>query len=132
MKLNVEIALNLKGKEVNKAVQEAAKLAMVDTVVTIHNQAVHTSPWLTGHNRRSIASEVSGMGVVVRGEDAEPERVVDDSRLEGAVYSTSGYGGYLETGTVKMPARPYMKPPMDMHFTQDKFAQRVRERLGTG
>ena len=131
MKLDVSIALNLKAKEVNKAVQEAARQAMKDMVVDIHNQAVKTSPWLTGHNRRSIAAEVSGMGTVAQGADAQPQRIVDDSKLEGAVYSTSGYGGYLETGTKKMAARPYMKPALDMHFTQEKFAERMRERLGS-
>ena len=65
------------------------------------------------NNARSLVSEVSGMGIVHQGEDAEPQRVVDDSKMEGAVYSTSGYGGYIETGTVKMAARPYFKPALD-------------------
>ncbi len=130
MKLTASFALNIKSQQANKAVHEASRLAMRDTVVDIHNEAVHKSPYLTGHNRRSIASEVSGMGIVAQGEDAEPERVVDDRLIEGAVYSTSGYGGYLETGTAKMPAHPYIKPAMDRNFTPEKFAERVRERLG--
>ena len=129
MKLTASIKLNLKTDEAIAKVQEAARLAMRDTVVEIHSDSVKGSPALTGHNRRSLAGEVSGMGTVAQGEDATSERVVDDSKIEGAVYSTSGYGGFLETGTVKMAARPYMKPAMDKSFTKEKFAAKVKEHL---
>ena len=73
------------------------------------------------------------MGVVKKGADAEiGERIVDDSKIQGAVYSTSGYGGYGETGTHKMAARPYFKPALDQHFTAEKFAEKVRDHLGSG
>lgn len=32
------------------------------------------------------------------------------SPKEAIVFTESGYGGYLELGTVKMAARPYIKP----------------------
>ena len=105
---------------------------MRDTVVEIHGDAIKNAKavkfWLTGHNARSIVSEVSGMGVVKKGEDAEPERVVDDSKLEGAVYSTSGYGGYGETGTRFTPARPYFKPALDMNIK--KLPANIKAHLG--
>jgi membrane protein involved in colicin uptake len=129
MKLTSEIKLNLKTEEVKKAVEEANRQAMRDTVVDIWNDSVHGSPKKTGHNMRSLAGEVSGMGTIAKGADAEPEKVVDDSKIEGAVYSTSGYGGYLETGTVKMSPRPYMKPSMDKSFTAQKFADSTKRYL---
>lgn len=46
-----------------------------------------------GHNRDSIAWESSG--------------------LSGKVFSESGYGGWLEIGTSKMPARPYFRPAFE-------------------
>ena len=120
MKITTSWKLNLKSKEVQDAVKKASRLGMRDTVVDIHGDTIQNAKsvgfWDTGHNARSIASEVSGMGVVQRGADAQPERVVDDGKIEGAVYSTSGYGGYGETGTVKMPARPYFKPALDKHI----------------
>ena len=119
MKLDVSVKLNMKAKEANKIVQEAAKLAMRDTVVDIAGDSVKMSPILTGNNRRSIAFEVSGFDI--------GEGIVNQDKIEGAVYSTSGYGGFLETGTVKMPARPYMKPALDKHAP--KFPQRMKERL---
>jgi len=118
MKLNVDMKLNLKIKEVQDAVKKANQQAMKDTVVDIANDAIKDSPYLTGNNARSIKYEVGPGGEVAKGD------------LEGAVYSTSGYGGVLETGSVVMAARPYMKPALDRHFTKEKFAERVKGHLG--
>lgn len=135
MKITTDFKLNLKTKEAQAQVKKAAQLGMRDTVVEIHGDAIKNAKavgaWLTGHNARSIASEVSGMGgTTSKGEDAEPERVVDDSKLEGAVYSTSGYGGYLETGTVKMQARPYFKPALDKHMKN--LPKNIKTHIGRG
>ena len=116
-KLTIKWDLNLKIPGAERKVDKASREGLRDTIVAIHGDAIKNARavgfWLTGHNARSIASEVSGMGLVKKGEDAEPERVVDDSKMEGAVFSTSGYGGFGETGTVKMAARPYFKPALD-------------------
>lgn len=117
MKITTKWDLNLKTKEATNKVNKATQLGMRDTVVDIHGDTIKNAKavrfWLTGHNARSIASEVSGMGTVQQGEDAEPQRVVDEGKMEGAIYSTSGYGGFGETGTRFMPARPYFKPALD-------------------
>ncbi len=134
MKITASMTVNLKDKEVIRVMERATQLGIRDTVVDIHGDAIKNAKavgaWLTGHNARSIASEVSGMGVVKQGEDAEPQRIVDDSKMEGAVYSTSGYGGYLETGTVKMAARPYMKPALDKNIK--KLPKNIKTHLGRG
>ena len=118
MKITTDIKVNIKVKEVQDKVSKATRLGIRDTVVDIHSDTIQNAKavgfWNTGNNARSIASEVSGMGKVA-GEGPQ-ERVVDDSKLEGAVYSTSGYGGYGETGTVKMAARPYFKPALDKNI----------------
>ena len=116
MKITTDFKLNLKTEEAQNKVKKATQLGMRDTVVDIWGYSIKHSPALTGHNMRSIAGEVSGMGTVRQGKDAEPEKVVNDSKMEGAVYSTSGYGGYLETGTYKMRPRPYFKPGLDKNF----------------
>ena len=95
MKVRCDITLNLKIPAVKKATTEATRLGLRDTIVAIHGDAVKMSPALTGHNRRSIASEVSGMGAVMKGDDAQTEKIVRDDKLEAATYSTSGYGGFL-------------------------------------
>jgi len=134
MKLEAEVKLNLDIDGSKEKVLEANRLAMRDTVVEITNDSVKLSPWLTGHNRRSIAGEVSGMGVVASGGEGSSERMVDDSKIEGAVFSTSGYGGFLEVGHQTaagsfVPARPYFKPSLDMNFTKEKFSDKVKQYL---
>jgi len=48
----------------------------------------------TGHNRRSIDITVTET----------------DKGVEAQLFTQSGYGGYLETGTSKMRAQPYLYP----------------------
>lgn len=139
MKIDARFVGQLHEKVAEEATNEAIRLGLRDTAVAIHGDAVRNSPvsgtWPsiakdgrrpTGINKMSITAEVSGMGRV-SGNDAE--HLVDDSKLEAAVYGTSGYGGYLETGTRyrpdegasidaalwKMPPRPYVRPAMDQH-----------------
>ena len=128
MKMTSSIKLNLKTEQATKQVIEASKLAMRDTVVEVLADSVRPpSPVLTGNNRRSMAGEASGMGKVAG--QGSAERQVNDSKIEGAVYSTSGYGGFLETGTSKMAARPYIKPATDKNFTAEKYGSKVKEHL---
>ena len=116
MKINVSVKLNLKNKELIGKTADAARLAMRDTVIQISEDAARGSPKLTGNNMASIRYEASGF--------RSGEGVVDQSKIEGAVYSTSGYGGYLETGTYKMAARPYIKPAADREVP--KFPERMK------
>ena len=104
MKTGIQVILNLKDKEVMKMVEGAGRDGMLELTTHVMNDAVKDSPYLTGNNRRSIAMEVSGKG---------SNTIVNPSKIEGAVYSTSGYGGFLETGTVNMAAKPYIKPAID-------------------
>lgn len=155
MKMSVEIKSNLNFAGASAQIVEAARLGLRDTVVNVTNDAVKGSPKKTGHNARSIAAEVSGMGVVASGGEGGVERVVDDKKIEGAVYSTSGYGGHLETGTkphiieaknasvltdgknffgkiVHHPgttAQPYIKPAVNRNFTEEKYANNVKRHL---
>ena len=130
MNMSVDVKLNLKVDKATKEVTDASKMAMRDTVVEVLGDSIRPpSPWKTGNNRRSMTGEVSGMGMVASGGEGRTERMVDDSKIEGAVYSTSGYGGFLETGTSKMAARPYIKPSLDKNFTEHKFGEKVKRYL---
>jgi hypothetical protein len=132
MNMNVDVKLNLKIDQAVKDVTNACKLAMRDTTVEVTHDAVGWSPWITGNNRRSIVFGVSGMGHTEQARQADDtwtgkdESLLDNSKIEGVVYSSSGYGGYLETGTSKMAARPYIKPSADKNFTESKYAQKVK------
>ncbi|KKN60066.1 hypothetical protein LCGC14_0535350 [marine sediment metagenome] len=102
-KITAKWATNLKTKEATNEVKAATRAGLRDVVTVIAGEAIKGSPVWTGNNRRSIKFEVGPGGEVARKE------------LEGAIYSTSGYGGILETGSVKMAARPYFKPALDRH-----------------
>jgi len=104
MKITANFITNLKTKEAQDKVMRATEKALRDVVTDIAGDAIKGSPQLTGNNMRSIQYEVGPGGEVAK------------KKLEGAVYSTSGYGGYLETGTVNMSARPYFKPALDKHI----------------
>jgi len=127
MKIDVSVKLNLKTEEATEKVKSAVKKAMKETIVDVANGAMKNSPKKTGNNMRRIAYQVPGeQGQTLEG----PVDGVELNELEGAVYSTSGYGGYLETGTSKMTPRPYIKLAVDVNFTADKFAAKVKENLG--
>ncbi|GAI07580.1 unnamed protein product [marine sediment metagenome] len=96
MKLKVDMKLNLKTKEAQNKVKRAGERGLKDVIVAIAGDVIKGSPKLTGNNARSIMYEAK--------------------ELEGSIYSTSGYGGYLETGTVSMPARPYFRPALDKNM----------------
>ena len=118
VKITTSWRLNLKTKEAQGKVAKATKQGLKDIVVDIANDAIHLSPWLTGYNARSIKFEVGPSGEIAKNEG------------EGAIYSTSGYGGYLETGTVNMPAQPYFKPALDMNIK--KLPPGIKAHLGRG
>jgi len=98
MKINLKVITNLKFKSVANKVNGAAEKGLKNVVVKIANDAIKGSPVATGNNRRSIDYEAKA--------------------LEGKVFSTSGYGGFLETGTSRMSARPYFKPALDRHIKE--------------
>jgi len=65
-----------------------------------------------GTNRRSIDSEVTDT----------------DDGPQAQLFTQSGYGGYLEVGTSKMRAQPYLYPAFEEHI--GKLPERVKEKLG--
>ena len=103
MKITTNWKMNLKTKEAKDRVNKAGRQGLLDTVTDIANYAIKNSPYLTGNNARMIMFEVGPGGAIAK------------TDKQGAVYSTSGYGGFLETGTVRMPARPYIKPGYDLY-----------------
>lgn len=115
MKVTVKVKTNLRVKQVQAEISESISGSLRDTVADIAKDAIKLSPVLTGNNRRSIKFEVG------------PDKEVAKRKGEAAVYSTSGYGGYIETGTVNKAAQPYMKPALDMNI--HKLPKGIKARL---
>jgi len=117
MKITTDWKLNLKTEEAQDKVNKATEKGLKDVVTDIANDAIKESPKLTGNNMRSIMFEVGPGGEVAKKE------------LEGAVYSTSGYGGWLEVGHGKNPnPRPYFKPALDRNIK--KLPDQIKAHLG--
>jgi len=113
-----KVATNV--QKVMDKVEKAAQQGMVDSVTAIAGDAIKLAKKVTGHNARSIAYKVGNRGAK-SGKPKAGEKPFETGEpnlglLEGAVYSTSGYGGFLETGTVNMPAQPYFKPALDKNI----------------
>ena len=100
MKINSRVIINLDFPGVKREIESATGKGLKAVIVLITRDAKSRppvgGPYVTGYNSRSIDFKHKG--------------------LTGSVFSTSGYGGFLETGTVKMAARPYMKPALDRHI----------------
>lgn len=92
-------------------VPEAKALSPVSTAWPSIPEARGEKRTDTGHNRRTI--------------DAAVEETPDGP--QASLFTQSGYGGYLEVGTSKMPARPYLWPAFEKHI--DSLGARVREKL---
>ena len=128
MKFNAKVDINLNVTRVVALVEDASRKGLRDVTVRVTADAVDHSPIQFGTNKRSIAAEVSGMGGTVAGEGSS-ERVVDEALIQSAVYSTSGYGGYLEVGTRHKPARPYFGPARDKEFTESKLGNAIKRHI---
>lgn len=71
-----------------------------------------TRPGGTGTNRRSIDAEV----------------VISPQGPKATLFTSSGYGGYLEVGTSKMRAQPYLYPAFTKFI--GKLKERIQQRVG--
>lgn len=123
MEIKANVKVNLKDREVKDKVNKATEKSLKNVIIDIANAVIKPpSPIKTGHNRRSIAYKLGNistrMGHIKSGERPFSTQEPQLKSGEGAVYSTSGYGGYLETGTRKMPARPYFKPALDRNVSK--------------
>jgi len=120
MKITMAWKVSVNASKVIDKVEKAAQKGMVDSVTDIAKDAIELCVVDTGHNRRSIAYKVGSKSVRKgnpKGDEKPFETGEPDLKtLEGAIYSTSGYGGFLETGTARMEPRPYIKPAYDMNI----------------
>lgn len=124
---------------INHSGREQMHQAIADGVTEVFGQdiwpeAVKGSPVKTGHNRRTIGVEVNAFGAVTleqsAGGDVTPGVAQSNPNGVGAaLYTQSGYGGWLETGTRFMSAQPYIYPAVQKFLSG--IAAAIRRRLET-
>ena len=119
------VKLNLRTGEAKAEVKQAVFEAVQEVFeIDMKTAAVQGSPVRApkgphnpqgipgGTNRRSIDTDVE----------------MSEQGVEASMYTQSGYGGYLEVGTRKMAARPYIRPAFDENVA--KIPEKVKEKLG--
>lgn len=108
MSLDARVNLRLVNFLTAAKVAAAAERGLVKAFLfDVEPLARKLSPFDQGTNSRSIRHSVAG-------KTAE-------------IHTESGYGGYLEVGTARMPARPYLRPAVERN--KKKIAQRIRKEL---
>lgn len=100
------------GEQVAGGVKEGIDRGMRAIIRT----AARMSPYLTGHNARMISYVTSwgtGDGPLRNERSVLGSSVSNRGKHSAAVMTGSGYGGWLELGTHRMPARPYIRPAVE-------------------
>lgn len=113
------VTLNINSVKAMFFVNEALLAATHDVFAEITTSARERSPLLDkatterypGENRDSIRSSVRKT----------------KKGVSGRIWTTSGFGGWLEIGTKKTPAQPYIYPAFSEHIGELPAA--LRERL---
>lgn len=86
-------SFDLSTKAIMRKMDEACKETIKETCNDIEKMAKQFAPVRTGALRDSIKSKTDAM--------------------EGTVYSTARYAGYVENGTRYMKAQPFLRPAVD-------------------
>lgn len=102
------------GNEVNGTVDAAIEQFLETAALVVEGEAKNRCPVDTGHLRRSITKEVDGK--------------------EARIGTNIHYAPYVELGTVKMKAQPYLRPALDENKNKlgDLAQQILDAHLGGG
>lgn len=113
LKASQGVRLSWNGPQIEKAIREAARAELKATLEYGVFLAKQVVPVDTGELRDSIkATKLVGNQYGVKGE----------------IEATAGHALYVELGTVKMRAQPYLRPAADVAFRNfpKKLAARVQ------
>ena len=89
-------------KIINK-VDNALEAAMMQAVLMVEADSKKMAPVDTGRLRASITHEV---------------REIANGVIQGKVGSSTSYSKFVELGTSKMPAQPYLRPALEKNWPE--------------
>jgi len=112
--INVEITLDFTGLDLNKIMQVVGE-EVYKGAIEVQNIARVLVPVRTGSLRRSIQAYTL-------------EQIRETLKVD--VRANMPYAAYVEYGTRKMTARPYMRPAAEEGFA--KMVESIRQRLAGG
>jgi len=117
--VQVAVSLNLGGfDKIARLAADAPAKAVAKCLYLVEREAKRNHPYKdpTGTNTSRIVTDVPGAtGSRLLPANAKSGAIAEQSTqlAEGNIHTESGYGGYLETGTVKMRAFPYILPAVE-------------------
>jgi len=92
----------------------AVRRAVAETVLNIRNDSRHNAPrGKTGQLRLSHQAVLPVPGRTLLFEGDSGTEVFGPDVIVGAVQVLAPYAAYVECGTYKMPAKPYLGPAID-------------------
>ncbi len=125
MALQVKVAISstFKFKEILDIVNPAIKQGLTLAAIKIKGQAVlladFTQGYQTGLLRNSLSYSIGGEiagGNSASGQKATKNQMTPQSKEDNTVYigTSLGYADFVERGTSKMSAQPYLRPAYDI------------------
>ncbi len=125
-----QIVFNSRIPQAKATLTESIREAVQTVFATkIHPQAVENSPVTPEGAEFNLAKGkkppfILGTGTNRRSIDFTVE--ANEQGVKAALFTQSGYGGYLETGTSKMRAQPYLYPAFIEHAEEIGPAIKVK------
>ena len=108
---NYKVKLEWKGDEAIKAIEKAQEEFLTKAAVVVHGQASELSPVDTGNLKGSLNYAVD---------------MQDEDGPAAHIGTNTEYAPYVEMGTSKMAAQPYLRPALD--GTRDELV-RMAEKI---
>jgi len=125
-----QIVFNSRLPQAKVALTESIRESVQEVFATkIHPQAVENSPVTPEGAEYNLAlgkkpPHILGTGTNRRSIDFNVEAT--EQGVSAQLFTQSGYGGYLETGTSKMRAQPYLYPAFIQHADEIPLTIKVK------
>ena len=115
MNHQVKTDLAWNGADVKIRGRKVVNKTAYETGLVVEGQAKVLTPVKTGRLRGSITTQSAGKGTAVEGEAKAADKIsapADDQEV--LVGTAVDYGPYIEFGTVRSDAQPFLRPALDL------------------
>ena len=115
MSINVDTSQSWHGREVKIQGKKVVDKSAFEIGLVVEGQAKELAPVRTGRLKASITTQAAGQSSSPGGE-ARAGDVISPPRddQEVLVGTAVDYGPYIEFGTVRSNAQPYLRPALDL------------------
>jgi len=112
--MRTEVTTEWNGEVVKRKGQSATGKSTYEIGISVANQAKLLSPKKTGRLRGSITAQSANNGTEVEAPAEADDKITGPSGgLDTYVGTSVEYGPYMEFGTVRSNAQPFLRPALD-------------------